>query len=146
MEDGYKNWIYMMDKMQSIKYFSRMMILKTTKEYNIPAEQLDLLSQLSVYNDKITPMNLSKIMRVNKTIISRAIEPLYNRGLLTKVKDENDGRSYFVEITDLGREKLDEIYGYYLGPIYELRRRLGDEEFFKLIEVIEGANNIMEEK
>lgn len=146
MEDGYKNWIYMMDKMQSIKYFSRMMILKTTKEYNIPAEQLDLLSQLSVYNDKITPMNLSKIMRVNKTIISRAIEPLYNQGLLTKVKDENDGRSYFVEITDLGREKLDEIYGYYLGPIYELRRRLGDEEFFKLIEVIEGANNIMEEK
>lgn len=146
MEDGYKNWIYMMDKMQSIKYFSRMMILKTTKEYNIPAEQLDLLSQLSVYNDKITPMNLSKIMRVNKTIISRAIEPLYNRGLLTKVKDENDGRSYFVEITDLGREKLDEIYGYYLGPIYELRRRLGDEAFFKLIEVIEGANNIMEEK
>ena len=146
MEDGYKNWIYMMDKMQSIKYFSRMMILKTTKEYNIPAEQLDLLSQLSVYNDKITPMNLSKIMRVNKTIISRAIEPLYNQGLLTKVKDENDGRSYFVEITDLGREKLDEIYGYYLGPIYELRRRLGEEEFFKLIEVIEGANNIMEEK
>lgn len=146
MEDGYKNWIYMMDKMQSIKYFSRMMILKTTKEYNIPAEQLDLLSQLSVYNDKITPMNLSKIMRVNKTIISRAIEPLYNQGLLTKVKDENDGRSYFVEITDLGREKLDEIYGYYLGPIYELRRRLGEEEFFKLIEVIEGANNIMEDK
>ena len=146
MEDGYKNWIYMMDKMQSIKYFSRMMILKTTKEYNVPAEQLDLLSQLSVYNDKITPMNLSKIMRVNKTIISRAIEPLYNQGLLTKVKDENDGRSYFVEITDLGREKLDEIYGYYLGPIYELRRRLGEEEFFKLIEVIEGANNIMEEK
>ena len=146
MEDGYKNWIYMMDKMQSIKYFSRIMILKTTKEYNIPAEQLDLLSQLSVYNDKITPMNLSKIMRVNKTIISRAIEPLYNQGLLTKVKDENDGRSYFVEITDLGREKLDEIYGYYLGPIYELRRRLGDEEFFKLIEVIEGANNIMEDK
>ena len=122
------------------------MILKTTKEYNIPAEQLDLLSQLSVYNDKITPMNLSKIMRVNKTIISRAIEPLYNQGLLTKVKDENDGRSYFVEITDLGREKLDEIYGYYLGPIYELRRRLGEEEFFKLIEVIEGANNIMEDK
>ncbi|MDU1413656.1 MAG: MarR family winged helix-turn-helix transcriptional regulator [Clostridium sp.] len=146
MEDGYKNWIYMMDKMQSIKYFSRMMILKTTKEYNVPAEQLDLLSQLSVYNDKITPMNLSKIMRVNKTIISRAIDPLYNQGLLTKVKDENDGRSYFVEITDLGREKLDEIYGYYLGPIYELRRRLGEEEFFKLIEVIEGANNIMEEK
>lgn len=146
MEDGYKNWIYMMDKMQSIKYFSRIMILKTTKEYNIPAEQLDLLSQLSVYNDKITPMNLSKIMRVNKTIISRAIEPLYNQGLLTKVKDENDGRSYFVEITDLGREKLDEIYGYYLGPIYELRRRLGEEEFFKLIEVIEGANNIMEDK
>lgn len=146
MEDGYKNWIYMMDKMQSIKYFSRMMILKTTKEYNIPAEQLDLLSQLSVYNDKITPMSLSKIMRVNKTIISRAIEPLYNQGLLTKVKDENDGRSYFVEITDLGREKLDEIYGYYLGPIYELRRRLGEKEFFKLIEVIEGANNIMEDK
>lgn len=146
MNDAYLNWLYMMEKMQSIKYFSNSIILHSTKQYKIPAEHLNLLSHLSVYNDKITPKNLSKIMNVNKTIISRIIETLHNQGYIKKINDEDDKRSYFVEITPSGKEKLDNIYLHYLGPLYKLRRKLGDDDFFKLIEAIEDANKKIAEE
>lgn len=143
MED--LNWIYMLEKMQNIRYFSRIMIRRATKEYQIPAEHLDLLSQLAVKKEKMTPMTLSKIMKVNKTIISRIIEQLNNKGYLIKTKDENDKRSYFVSITELGEEQLRNIYKHYLGPIYDLRRKLGEDDFSKLMSCIEEVNIKMNE-
>ena len=88
-------------------------------------------------------MCLSKIMGVNKTIISRVIDSLNQGGYVVKTKDPRDKRSYFVSITELGREKVDKIYTYYLGPIYKLRKKLGDEDFFELMSYIEKANQKM---
>ena len=133
----------MMEKLQEIKLFSRNMIYRTTKEYQIPAQHLDLLSQLVIHEESMTPMILSRIMGVNKTIISRIIDKLTEEGYISKIKDENDKRSYIVEISEKGRAELDKIYKYYLSPIYELRRKLGDEEFLKLISSIENANEKM---
>lgn len=143
MED--KNWIDMLEKMQSIRYFSRVMIRRATKKYEIPAEHIDLLSQLSVRTERMTPLTLSKNMNLNKTIISRIIEQLHSKGYLIKIKDENDKRSYFVSITPLGEELLRKIYIYYLEPIYELRNQLGDEAFFNLMTCIDEANKKMHE-
>lgn len=130
----------MMEKMQDIRLFSRTIIQRTTKEYKIPSQHLDLLSQLALHKESMTPMTLSKIMGVNKTVISRIIEKLSEGGYLIKYKDQIDKRSYSVSITDLGIEQLDKIYKYYLEPIYKLRSKLGDEEFFKLMSCIEKSN------
>ena len=137
------NWIYMIEKMQEISLFSRTIIHRATKEYEIPAQHLDLLSQLLTHKEGLTPMCLSKIMGVNKTIISRVIDSLNQGGYVVKTKDPRDKRSYFVSITELGREKVDKIYTYYLGPIYKLRKKLGDEDFFELMSYIEKANQKM---
>ena len=133
----------MIEKMQEISLFSRMIIHRATKEYEIPAQHLDLLSQLITHEEGLTPMCLSKIMGVNKTIISRIIDSLNQGGYVVKTKDPRDKRSYFVSITELGREKVDKIYTYYLGPIYKLRKKLGDEDFFELMSYIEKANQKM---
>ncbi len=137
------NWIYMIEKMQEITLFSRTIVHRATKEYEIPAQHLDLLSQLLTHKEGLTPMCLSKIMGVNKTIISRIIDSLNQGGYVVKTKDPRDKRSYFVSITELGREKVDKIYTYYLGPIYKLRKKLGDEDFFELMSYIEKANQKM---
>ena len=137
------NWIYMIEKMQEINLFSRMIIHRATKEYEIPTQHLDLLSQLLTHKEDLTPMCLSKIMGVNKTIISRIIDSLNKGGYIVKIKDPRDKRSYFVSITELCREKLNKIYKYYLSPIYELHRKLGEEDFSKLIYYIEKANKKM---
>ena len=138
-------WIYMMEKMQEIRLFGRTLIRRTSKEYSIPAQHLDLLSQLAYHKESMTPMALSKVMGVNKTIISRIIEKLSEENYVTKTKDQHDKRSYSVSITDLGLEQLDSIYKYYLGPIYKLREKLGEEDFFELMSYIEKANEKMKE-
>ena len=137
------NWIYMIEKMQEITLFSRTIVHRATKEDEIPAQHLELLSQLLTHKEGLTPMCLSKIMGVNKTIISRVIDSLNQGGYVVKTKDPRDKRSYFVSITELGREKVDKIYTYYLGPIYKLRKKLGDEDFFELMSYIEKANQKM---
>lgn len=43
-------------------------------------------------------------------------------------------------------KELQKIYEFYLSPIYKLRKKLGDEEFSKLISSIEKANKIMNEE
>lgn len=91
-------------------------------------------------------MSLSKIMGLNKTIISRLINSLNNDGYIEKNKDSIDKRSYFVSITELGKKKVEKIYTYYLSPIYELRRKLGDKDFFDLMLSIEKANKKMNKK
>ena len=135
--------IYMIEKMQEISLFSRQIIHRATKEYEIPAQHLDLLSQLLIHKEGLTPMQLSKIMGVNKTIISRVIDKLNKGGYVIKTKDEIDKRSYIVSITELGIEKVDKIYTYYLSPIYKLRKVLGNEEFSKLMSYIQKANEKM---
>ena len=144
MEDF--NWIYMIEKMQDIKLFSRTIIRRATKEYEMPAQHLEVLSQLIIHKEGMTPMSLSKIMGVNKTIISRVIDNLNKGGYLTKTKDTKDKRSYIVSITDSGIEQVQKIYEYYLSPIYELHRILGDDDFLNLMNYIEKANIKMNEE
>ena len=135
--------IYMIEKMQEISLFSRQIIHRATKEYEIPAQHLDLLSQLLIHKEGLTPMQLSKIMGVNKTIISKVIDKLNKGGYVIKTKDEIDKRSYIVSITELGIEKVDKIYTYYLSPIYKLRKVLGNQDFFELMSYIQKANEKM---
>ncbi|MGL5330275.1 MAG: MarR family winged helix-turn-helix transcriptional regulator [Peptostreptococcaceae bacterium] len=130
----------MTKKMQDIALFSRIMIRRATKEDTMPAQHIELLSQLAISKEKMTPMNLSKIMGVNKTIISRIIENLTQKGYLTKTVDENDKRSYLISITQSGEEELQKIYKHHLEPIYQLRKTIGDNAFFELIKYIEKAN------
>ena len=138
-----KEFIYMMEKMNEVRLFSRSLIIHSTIKNKRPAQEYDLLSQLVLHNEGMTPANLSKAMYLNKTIVSRLVDKLNKDGYVTKKQDEYDKRSYSVFITEYGKEELFKIYELYLSPINELRLKLGDEEFFNLISCIEKANKIM---
>ena len=138
-----KEFIYMMEKMNEVRLFSRSLIIHSTIKNKRTAQEYDLLSQLVLHNEGMTPANLSKAMYLNKTIVSRLVDKLNKDGYVTKKQDEDDKRSYSVFITEYGKEELFKIYELYLSPINELRLKLGDEEFFNLISCIEKANKIM---
>ena len=138
-----KGFIYMMEKMNEVRLFSRSLIIHSTIKNKRTAQEYDLLSQLVLHNEGMTPANLSKAMYLNKTIVSRLVDKLNKDGYVTKKQDEHDKRSYSVFITEYGKEELFKIYELYLSPINELRLKLGDEEFFNLISCIEKANKIM---
>ena len=138
-----KEFIYMMEKINEVRLFSRSLIIHSTIKNKRTAQEYDLLSQLVLHNEGMTPANLSKAMYLNKTIVSRLVDKLNKDGYVTKKQDEHDKRSYSVFITEYGKEELFKIYELYLSPINELRLKLGDEEFFNLISCIEKANKIM---
>ena len=129
--------------MNEVRLFSRSLIIHSTIKNKRTAQEYDLLSQLVLHNEGMTPANLSKAMYLNKTIVSRLVDKLNKDGYVTKKQDEHDKRSYSVFITEYGKEELFKIYELYLSPINELRLKLGDEEFFNLISCIEKANKIM---
>lgn len=136
-------FIYMMEKMNEIRLFSRSLILHSTVKNKRTAQEYDLLSQLALHNEGMTPANLSREMCLNKTIVSRLVDKLNKDGYVNKKQDEYDKRRYFISITEYGREELFKIYELYLSPIKELRLKLGDEDFFNLISCIEKANKVM---
>ena len=138
-----KEFIYMMEKMNEVRLFSRSLIIHSTIKNKRTAQEYDLLSQLVLHNEGMTPANLSKAMYLNKTILSRLVDKLNKDGYVTKKQDEYDKRSYSVFITEYWKEELFKIYELYLSPINELRLKLGDEEFFNLISCIEKANKLM---
>ena len=138
MEDV--DFTYMMQGMQNIRLFSRTMVRRSDKVHAMPSEHLELLSQLANSNENLTPMTLSKLMGVNKTIISRIIFQLDSKGYIVKNRDQIDRRSYSISITKSGLDKINSIYQYYLSPIYELRRMMGDKSFVELMSYIDEAN------
>ena len=101
------DWMNMIENMNGIRLFSRSLIPRATKEHEISSQHLDLLCHLIINNDGMTPLKLSKVMGVSKTIISRLIDGLSKYGYVIKKQDDNDKRSYDVFITELGEKKVD---------------------------------------
>ena len=139
------DWMNMIENMNGVRLFSRSLIPRATKEHEISSQHLDLLCHLIINNDGMTPLKLSKVMGVSKTIISRLIDGLSKSGYVIKKQDDNDKRSYDVFITELGKKKVDEILKFYLGPIYDLRRKLGEKNFLQLMDCIKMANEKISE-
>lgn len=65
--------------------------------------------------------------------------------LLTKEPSLTDRRSYHLSITERGQKALEETYNYYLSPIYTMRRRLGEAQFLKLMELIHETNDVLQD-
>lgn len=73
---------------------------------DLTARQTALL--LTVYLEKSlhTVRSLSLDLGINKPAIVRAIDSLEALGLIQRIKDENDRRNIFVELTKNGEQKL----------------------------------------
>lgn len=139
-------WLVMINYMQDIRLFSHLLNKKSKPGNILSKDELDLLSNLILNDELITPIILSKRMGVSKPLVSRLIEQLNQKQLLTKIPSSNDKRSYSLEITALGKKHLDEFYTYYLQPIYQLKNTLSSDEFNDLIYLIKKANNLIERK
>lgn len=63
--------------------------------------------------------DLARMMKVNKTAVSKALTQLEDKGFITREKDENDLRSYKVYPT----EKLLEVYPVIYHPLVSVAQK-----------------------
>lgn len=140
MED--KNWIEIMNKLEIVRLFSSLYIKKTRKGELTSIQQVDALFRIAL-KDGITPLELSREMAVSKPMISRLVDQLSVRTMIEKRYDQTDKRSYSLWVTADGRQELDCMCKYYLGPVYELERKMDQDSLHQLYRLISEANEIL---
>ena len=136
------DWLEMIQHMEEIRLFSKQIFKKSDKQSQLSRDELDLLSLLVIY-DQVTPLLLSKKMKVSKAFISRLIDHLLNGDMLYKVPNSLDKRSYYILISTKGRNALEQFYSYYLEPIYTLKRELSEDDFQTFILLTKKANTLL---
>ena len=130
-----KNWKDMIEKHGELRFFSSMAIKKAHKGQSTSAVALS--------KEKVTPGYLKDAMGISKTIISRLIEQLESKQLIEKIRTNEDKRSYTLIITEKGKKEIDDMYYYYLNPLYALKENMAEEEFEQLFKLIKQANSIL---
>ncbi len=143
MEDY--DWLDMMEKMNEIRLFSSLHIRGKRKGATSPQE-IDMLSRIFISEEARTPLDLSVLMGLSKSAVSRLIESLEKKEFLEKQFSKKDKRSYTLYITEKGHQELQQAYRHYLKPIYNLRRTLGEERFNSLLTQIKEANSLLQNK
>ena len=138
-----KKWKDMIEKHGELRFFSSMAIKKAHKGQSTSAQELDMLFRVALSKEKVTPGYLKDAMGISKTIISRLIEQLENKQLIEKIRTNEDKRSYTLIITEKGKKEIDDMYYYYLNPLYTLKENMTEEDFEQLFKLIRQANKIL---
>lgn len=138
-----KKWKDMIEKHGELRFFSSTAIKKSHKGQGTSAQELDMLFRVALSKEKVTPGYLKDAMGISKTIISRLIEQLENKQLIEKIRTNEDKRSYTLIITEKGKKEIDDMYYYYLNPLYTLKENMTEEDFEQLFKLIRQANKIL---
>lgn len=138
-----KKWKDMIEKHGELRFFSSMAIKKAHKGQSTSAQELDMLFRVALSKEKVTPGYLKNAMGISKTIISRLIEQLESKQLIEKIRTNEDKRSYTLIITEKGKKEIDDMYYYYLNPLYTLKENMTEEDFEQLFKLIRQANKIL---
>ena len=102
---------------------------------NLVAKQF-LYLEIIDNNPDITPGNLAKILNITKPSVTEILKKLQKLNCITKRQDEDDGRVFYIELTDKGKNiaRLKSIAHEKLA--HEVFVKLNDEERELLIRLL----------
>lgn len=86
------------------------MLAKRVAPFGLGLEQSGILFLLNTYkNNDFTIDDLASITLRDKTTISRQITSLEKKGLINKIVKKDDKRIKFIKLTELGKEKIQQL-------------------------------------
>mgnify|MGYP000001816541 CR=1 FL=1 len=138
------DWIEMMNYMQNLRQFCSRNVRRTEKGSISTSQELDLLSRISLSDVPLTPHELCGCMGLGKSAVSRLIEHLVKKELLTKEPSLTDRRSYHLSITEEGKKhwrRLTTITSHRLHNAAQTRRGT----ILKLMELIHETNDVLQD-
>jgi len=107
------------------------------REYHLTQPQYNILRILRGEGDRLPCLEIANRMIAVVPAITRLIDKLEQRGLVTKERCAKDRRVWFVEITERGLELLSQLD----GPMRELYRQLvghlSHEQCMTLVKLLE---------
>lgn len=114
-------------------------INKNLNPYGIAIEQRATLEMIK-FEENVNQTTISNLLSKDKTTISRSLNSLEKKGLITKIEIEKDKRSNKVELTQQGDLILEETAPYITSFRESLSNKLTDDEikmFFKIMDKLE---------
>lgn len=135
-----KELIEKLKDMQELRVFASEILQRGFENSITTRQEFDLLTRLKLSKVELTSLELSDKMELPKSNISRLVNALSKKGLIEKVKSEQDGRIYYLKLTDIGISELNKTYENYLSPLFEIENNLEEEQFNLLLNIIKELN------
>jgi len=102
---------------------------------------------LSIDKDKGTPSTaLGPKMGMEATSLTRTLKSMEDKGLITRVKNPDDGRGVLIYLTEFGKEKRELSKNTVLKFNETIRKNISDEQLQHFMEVSEIINELIHEK
>lgn len=131
--------IEMLKDMQEFRVFCNNMSQRNIAGKVTSIQELDILSRIHM-TKSVTSLDLCHGMNLSKPAISRLINRLIKKDLIIKRRSKEDNRVYYLELTEQGIEETKNTYIYYLTPLLNIQKSLGEEDFEKLTNLIKLSN------
>jgi len=109
-----------------------------------PMTQVGMLTLIAIHGP-ITPKGLEAETGIPKTTLRGRLQGLLRRGYVQQTPNEADRRSYFLEVTDAGREFLEEMRPVLRAAERAIEGQLGVpiEEYRAPLERLRKANRAL---
>lgn len=141
-----------MEREKSIDHALRATWKAVTKLYNEEAGKHDstmamALALLYIDHEKGTPStSLGPSMGMEATSLSRLLKNLEDKGMIYREKNPKDGRSVFLKLTNLGKEKREISKESVFEFNQTIRDNISEEKINHFFEVTDMINKLITEK
>ena len=121
--------------------------LKMNVKHDLPvrSSEMGVLIFVEKQKNPVTPSMISAFFRIAKPSVTAQVSVLVRKGYLDKVQSEKDKRSYALAVTEKGRDLLHSAFADYYSSIRNLKEKMGNSSFTLLVELMERANEILED-
>ncbi|HOB15577.1 MAG TPA: MarR family transcriptional regulator [Defluviitoga sp.] len=115
---------------------------KVLKDFDISPAQFDVL-QIVYFRGPKKLSDISKRLGITKSTTTGLVSRLEMMGYLQKEKSPEDRRVYMVDITQKGKDLIDEVIENRVKLMENVYNKLGNKD--KTIEILNEINKIMNE-
>lgn len=130
---------------QEVAMFCRLNMY-SKRDIPIRASEMGVLIFVHKSHMPVTPLMISEFLGISKPSVSSLIQGLIKNRYLLKTPSQEDKRSYTLDITIEGKSLVENTYDEYLKSIQLIKDQMNEEDFLRLIGLLEQANQILKEK
>ncbi|WP_050616351.1 MarR family winged helix-turn-helix transcriptional regulator [Bacillus testis] len=119
-------------------------ISQELKSYHITSEQWTVLKQLSFVGD-LNQKELAIRTDKDQATLTKILDLLEQRNLLARKANPHDRRSYLVEITEQGKQVVDEVLPFIENLYQSILAGISEEQLHDFTCVLEQMKNNIEQ-
>lgn len=118
--------------------------MELKKELPIRPSEMGMLNIITQRDGKFTPLMIADLLGVSKPMIAAHIGVLLKNGYIRKEPSEDDGRSFYVLPTEKAVKLTEDYNAKQTEYLKKLEAILGNDEFDKLIFLLDKTLPILE--